>query len=120
MENEPTPEQRVAYKDWRLADEAAMNARDAVLAAMQVGEGLIDLDAVERLSQRANDLRMRADQMLQRALKAVHCHDQEPTQAGDETDSRFASMIRTIVDMELRQIGRRSYERHDEPSDSLR
>jgi hypothetical protein len=118
MENEPTPEQRVAYKEWLLADEAAMNARDAVLESIQGSDSLIDLDVVEQLSARANELRLQADQMLQRALAAVHRHDQEATQAGQCTGTRFASKIRTIVDMEVHEISRRSYERHEEPIES--
>jgi hypothetical protein len=99
MENEATPEQRAAYKEWLLADEAALDARDAVLAAIHVDEGLIDLDAVERLSARANELRMHADRTPQGALAAVSREDQEPAQLGEDTTTRCASMIRAIVDM---------------------
>jgi hypothetical protein len=120
MDNEPTPEQRAAYKEWLLADEAALDARDAVLAAIHVDQGLVDLDAVERLSARANELRMHADRTLQRALSAIHREDQEPAQVGEDTTTRSAGMIRAIVDMEVHQIGRRSSQRHDESFDSQR
>jgi hypothetical protein len=120
METEPTREQRLAYRNWLLADEAAINARDQVLTAIHADDGVINLDLVERLSVRAAELRRAADLALEAALATVHIHDQEPTQAGEDTSTRFACIIRTIVDMEVHQISRRSYERHDEPVDSKR
>jgi hypothetical protein len=109
-----------AYKEWLPPDEAVMYALDAMLQAINRHEGLIDLDAVERLSSRANVLRLQSDQKLRRALAAVHRHGQEPARGGEDTGTRCASLIRTIVDMGLRQIGRRSDERHNEPVNSQR
>jgi hypothetical protein len=120
METEPTREQRLAYRDWLLADQAAINARDEVLTAINADDGVIDLDLVERLSVKATELRRAADLALQAALAAVRIHDQEPAQAGEDTSTRFACIIRTIVDLEVHQISRRSYERHDEPLDTQR
>jgi hypothetical protein len=96
----PTQEQRLAYKDWVLADEAAINARDAVLIAIQGNDGLIDLEQIERLSARAIELRECADRALQQALAALHGQERDPQ------DSRFASMIEAIVSMEVHQITR--------------
>jgi dTDP-4-amino-4,6-dideoxygalactose transaminase len=96
----PTQEQRLAYKDWVLADEAAINARDAVLTAIQAAEGLIDLEDIERLTARAIELRECADRALQQALAVLHGEERDPG------DSRFASMIHAIVSMEVHQITR--------------
>jgi hypothetical protein len=36
METEPTNEQRLAYSEWLLADEAAIDARDEVLMTFKL------------------------------------------------------------------------------------
>jgi hypothetical protein len=128
METEPSPEQRIAYKDWLLADEAAIDASDAVLKLIQAGQALADLDRLERLSTRANELRAAADRALHKAMAALHHRgptidtesDSGSWKPGEETRSRAVAMIRTIVNVEVHQISRRSYERHDEPVDSQR
>jgi dTDP-4-amino-4,6-dideoxygalactose transaminase len=96
----PTSEQRLAYKDWVLADEAAINARDAVLTAIQAADGLIDLEKIERLSARAIELRECADRALHHALALLHGQERDPR------DSRFASIMDAIVSMEVHQITR--------------
>lgn len=116
MDTEPTAEQRNAYRNWLLADEAAMNASDAVLKEIQSGHALADLDRLERLSARANDLRLAADRALHKAVAALHGHtgrtDSAPAQwpMGEETAFRMAAMIRTVVDIEVHQIGRQQVE----------
>lgn len=116
METEPTPEQRAAYRDWLLADEAAMNASDAVLQLIQTGHALADLDTLERLSARANELRSVADRALHNAVAVLHGRtgetDSAPAQGpmGEETALRMDAMIRTVVDIEVHQIGRQHVE----------
>jgi hypothetical protein len=116
METEPTPEQRTAYRDWLLADEAAMNASDAVLRLIQTGHALADLDQLERLSARANELRSAADHALRNAVAALHGPTGDTDSApgrwsiGEGTKSRMVAMIRMVVDIEEHQIGRKRVE----------
>jgi hypothetical protein len=116
MEPEPTPEQRIAYRDWLLSDDAAMNASDAVLQLIQSGHALADLGELERLSARANDLRSAADRALHHAVAALNgptgTLDSPPARRtmGEETTSRMVAMIRTIVDIEAHQIARQRVE----------
>jgi hypothetical protein len=114
METEPTSEQRLAYSEWLVADEAAIDARDEVLMTIQAGDGVIDLELLERLSARATELRKAADRALRGALAALHL----PPDAGarleveEATDAspRGVALIRTIVNLEVRQISRRAHE----------
>jgi hypothetical protein len=100
MDRKPTREQRLAYSEWLVADDAAINARDEVLLAIQGNDGVIDLDLVERLSAKATELRECADRALQHALAVLHGQERDPG------DSRFGSMIDAIVSMEVHQITR--------------
>lgn len=111
MEPEPTQEQRIAYRNWLLADEAAMNATDAVLHLIQSGQALGDLGELERLSARANELRAAADRTLLKALAALRppagdMDDAARWSIGEETASRIVAMIRAIVEIEVHQIRR--------------
>jgi hypothetical protein len=114
METEPTSEQRLAYSEWLLADETAIDARDEVLMMIQASDGVIDLELLERLSARATALRKSADRALRGALAALHLPPDaaarlELQEASDLTPSGVA-LIRTIVNLEVRQISRRAHE----------
>jgi hypothetical protein len=114
METEPTNEQRLAYSEWLLADEAAIDARDEVLMTIQAGNGVIDLELIERLSARATELRKSADRALRGALAALDLYPDtaaplELQEARDASPSGLA-LIRTIVNFEVRQIARRAHE----------
>jgi hypothetical protein len=114
METEPTNEQRLAYSEWLVADEAAIDARDEVLMTIEAGDGVIDLELLERLSARATELRKAADRALRGALAALNLPPDaaarlEVEEATDVSPSGVA-LIRTIVNLEVSQISRRARE----------
>jgi hypothetical protein len=100
MDTKPTREQRLAYSEWLVADDAAINARDEVLLAIRGNDGVIDRPLGERLSARATELRECADRALRQALAVLHGQER------DLGDSPFASIIDAIVSMEVQQIPR--------------